>query len=83
LLDSLEPSPQQVAEEAESRSISAEITVDDDWDVEDEDEVELGPRRAAPHVIAEEEPKSSLRPTIIAGAGVGLAVGIIVSMMLR
>ena len=67
-----------------------EAAPDDDQDVDpdadfDDEEVALGPRRSAAHVISTEgeEPKSSLRPTIVAGAGVGLAVGIIVSMMLR
>lgn len=57
---------------------------DDGWDDEDEESaVALGPRRSAARVISEDEPKSSLRPTIIAGAAVGLAVGVVVSMMLR
>jgi hypothetical protein len=57
---------------------------DEGWDDDDDDdEVALGPRRSAAQVIAEDEPTSSLRPTIIAGAVVGLAVGVVVSMMLR
>ncbi len=57
---------------------------DADWNDHERDDVALGPRRSAARVIStEEEPKSSLRPTIYAGAAVGLAVGIVISLLLR
>jgi hypothetical protein len=72
-----------VSSEADEDLDDEDIDDDNGWGDDAEQEVALGPRSSAPHVIAEEEPKSSLRPTIIAGAAVGLAVGIVVSMMLR
>ncbi|MGH2807753.1 MAG: hypothetical protein ACRDKT_10810 [Actinomycetota bacterium] len=96
LFDNMEPpapsaaTAEEPAPEAGAEIISAETYDDEaDWDdvaeEEGEEDVALGPRRSAAHVISTEaeEPRSSLRSTIIAGAGIGLAVGIVVTMMLR
>jgi hypothetical protein len=74
-----------ISTESDDEAESDDADEDEGWEEEDGDEIALGPRRSAARVISVEgdEPKSTLRPTIMAGAGIGLAVGIVVSMLLR